>query len=56
MGSLTVLGAIEEGTGNTPNLFYLKSLMDGFSSIVLASTLGVGVLFSSIPSLYIKAG
>ena len=56
MGSLTVLGAIEEGTGNTPNLFYLKSLMDGFSSIVLASTLGVGVLFSSIPLLIYQGG
>jgi len=51
MGSLTILGAIEEGMGGTPKLFYLKSLMDGFSSIVLASTLGVGVLFSALPLL-----
>lgn len=56
MGSLTVLGAIEEGTGGTPKLFYLKSLIDGFSSIVLASTLGVGVLFSTIPLLIYQGG
>ncbi|MEW5845678.1 MAG: DUF554 domain-containing protein [Bacteroidota bacterium] len=56
MGSLTVLGAIEEGTGGTPKLFYLKSLMDGFSSIVLASTLGVGVLFSALPLLIYQGG
>jgi len=56
MGSLTVLGAIEEGTGATPKLFYLKSLMDGFSSIVLASTLGGGVLFSTLPLLIYQGG
>jgi hypothetical protein len=56
MGSLTVLGAIEEGTGGTPKLFYLKSLMDSFSSIVLASTLGVGVLFSALPLLIYQGG
>ncbi|QKG80286.1 DUF554 domain-containing protein [Tenuifilum thalassicum] len=56
MGSLTVLGAIEEGTGGYPNLFFVKSLMDGFSSIVLASTLGVGVLFSVIPLLLYQGG
>lgn len=56
MGSLTVLGAIEEGTGNTPKLFYLKSLMDGFSSIALASALGAGVLFSVVPLLIYQGG
>ncbi|MCB8964473.1 MAG: DUF554 domain-containing protein [Bacteroidales bacterium] len=49
MGSLTILGAIEEGTGGEPKLFYVKSLMDGFSSVALASSLGFGVLFSIIP-------
>lgn len=49
MGSMTVLGAFEEGLGNTPHLFYTKSVMDGFSSIVLSSTLGIGVIFSAIP-------
>ncbi len=56
MGSLTVLGAIEEGTGNPPKLLYLKSIMDGFSSIALASTLGIGVLFSVIPLLIYQGG
>lgn len=51
MGSMTVLGAFEEGMGKTPNLFYAKSVLDGVSSIVLASTLGIGVLFSALPLL-----
>lgn len=51
MGSLTILGAIEEGIDGTPNLLVAKSILDGFSSIVLAATLGIGVLFSVIPLL-----
>ena len=39
MGSLTILGAIEEGMGGSSNLLYVKSLMDGVSSIALASGL-----------------
>ena len=56
MGSMTILGAIEEGLGGVPNLLITKSLMDGFGSIVLASTMGVGVLFSSIPLLLYQGG
>lgn len=56
MGSLTILGAIEEGTGGEPKLFYVKSLMDGFSSIALASSLGFGVLFSIVPLIIYQGG
>ncbi len=51
MGSMTILGAIEEGINNNPDLLLTKSLMDGFSSIALAAALGVGVLLSAIPLL-----
>lgn len=49
MGSMTVLGAFEEGAGNYPSILYSKSVMDGFTSVVLSSALGIGVLFSIIP-------
>jgi hypothetical protein len=55
MGSLTILGAIEEGMGGSPRLLLIKSLMDGVSSIALASGLGAGVLFSAVP-LFIYQG
>lgn len=51
MGSMTILGAIEEGLGNKPNLLIAKSVLDGFSSIALSTTFGIGVLFSAIPLL-----
>ena len=56
MGSLTILGAIEEGMDGSPKLLLIKSLMDGISSIALASGLGIGVLFSAIPLLIYQGG
>jgi len=56
IGSLTILGAIEEGVGEPPKLLYIKSLMDGVSSIALASGLGIGVLFSVVPLFIFQGG
>jgi uncharacterized membrane protein YqgA involved in biofilm formation len=56
MGSMTVLGAIEEGLGGRPNLLAAKSVLDGFASLALAASLGVGVLFSVIPLLVYQGG
>jgi uncharacterized membrane protein YqgA involved in biofilm formation len=56
MGSMTILGAFEEGLGNAPNLLLAKSLMDGISSIALAAGLGAGVMFSVIPLLIYQGG
>ncbi len=47
VGSMTILGTIQEGTGGSPDLLYTKSLMDFFSAILLASAFGLGVLFSA---------
>ena len=51
VGSMTIVGAIDEGLGNTPTILYTKSIMDGISSIILASIFGMGVLFSIFPML-----
>ena len=56
VGSMTILGAIEEGLGQKPNLLITKAIMDGFASIILASTLGRGVLFSVIPLFLFQGG
>lgn len=49
VGSMTILGTIQEGTGGSPDLLYTKSLMDFFSAILLASAFGLGVIFSALP-------
>jgi len=56
MGSMTVLGAIEEGLGEKPNLLLTKALMDGFSSMAFASAMGIGVLFAVIPLFLYQGG
>lgn len=56
MGSMTILGAFEEGIYGIPNLLVAKSVLDGFSSIVLAATMGIGVFFSFIPLIIFQGG
>jgi uncharacterized membrane protein YqgA involved in biofilm formation len=56
VGSMSILGAIEDGTGQTPNLFFTKSIMDGMSSIILASSFGIAILFSSASVLVYQGG
>lgn len=56
MGSMTVLGALEEGMNRNPELLIAKSVMDGFSSIALTAAMGIGVMFSVIPLLIYQGG
>lgn len=55
VGSLTIIGTIQEGTGGSPDLLFTKSLMDFSSAILLASAFGMGVVISAIP-LFIFQG
>ncbi len=56
LGSLTILGSLEEGMGEEPTLLMTKSVMDGFSAIALTAVMGVGVIFSVIPLLIYQGG
>ena len=56
VGSITIVGAIEEGINNKRELLLIKSLLDGITSIALASVYGWGVLFSIIPMLIFQGG
>lgn len=48
VGAMAVLGAISDGAGD-PSILYVKALLDGIASVVLATTLGVGVALSVLP-------
>jgi uncharacterized protein len=56
MGSMSILGPIEEGLGKPPNILLAKSVLDAFSSMALAASLGVGVAFSVIPLVIYQGG
>ncbi len=48
VGAMTIVGSIEAGLSGDNHTLYVKAVMDLVSSFVLASTLGIGVIFSSI--------
>ncbi len=51
VGAMAIVGSLESGlTGNHSTLF-AKSTIDGISSVIFSSTMGIGVLFSSISVL-----
>jgi len=56
IGSMTIVGAIEEGLQGKRDLLLIKSTLDGISSIAFAATYGIGVLFSIIPMLILQGG
>lgn len=48
-GSMAVIGGMNSGLQGNHEMLFAKSILDGVISIVLASSLGIGVAFSSIP-------
>jgi len=51
VGSMAILGSLDDGLRNDPTILLTKATLDGFASIPLASTYGVGVMFSAVPVL-----
>ena len=56
IGPMAILGAIQDGLTGDFSLLAIKSVMDGFASLAFASSLGVGVLFSSMVILVYQGG
>ncbi len=51
VGAMAIIGSINDGLLHDPNVLYVKSILDGITSIILAATLGMGVIFASVPVL-----
>jgi len=49
VGAMAIVGSLESGLSGNHETLYAKSLLDGIGSILFASTLGIGVLFSAVP-------
>lgn len=56
IGSMAIIGAFDEGLRGDPSVLFTKSILDGFTSIALASTYGLGVLFSFLPVFLYQYG
>lgn len=56
VGPITILGSIQDGLSGDYQLLAIKSVLDGFAALALASALGVGVLFSIVVILVYQGG
>lgn len=48
VGSMAILGPIKISLNGDGSLIYIKSILDGVMSLMLASTYGIGVIFSAV--------
>jgi uncharacterized membrane protein YqgA involved in biofilm formation len=55
VGAMAVIGSIQDAVGQ-PQVLFVKAMLDGILSIMLASTLGVGVAFSALPLFLYQGG
>lgn len=49
IGAMAILGALDSGLSGNHQTLYAKSVLDGVSAVIFASTFGIGVAFSAIP-------
>lgn len=49
IGAMAIIGALDSGLRGDHKVLYTKSIIDGFTSLILTTTLGIGVLFSAVP-------
>lgn len=50
------MGAIEDGLTGQPNTLFAKAMLDGIASVIFASTMGIGVIFSAVPVFIYQGG
>lgn len=56
IGAMAIVGALESGLNANHQTLFAKSIIDGITSIIFASTLGIGVAFSAIPIFIYQGG
>ncbi|MBE0687908.1 MAG: DUF554 domain-containing protein [Anaerolineaceae bacterium] len=56
IGPMAILGSIQDGLTGDFNTLVIKAIMDGFAAIAFASSLGIGVMFSSLVILVYQGG
>jgi len=48
VGSMAIVGSLEDGMNQNPDILIAKSIIDGITAMIFASTMGIGVLFSAL--------
>ena len=48
VGPMTIIGSLRDGASGDYTLLAIKSVLDGFAALAFASSLGIGVIFSTL--------
>ena len=48
VGSMAIVGSIQSGLEGKHETLFVKSMLDGITSIIYTSTMGIGVIFSAV--------
>lgn len=56
VGSMAIMGAMQSGLAGNHEVLYAKAALDTMSSLIFASAMGIGVIFSSISVLIYEGG
>jgi uncharacterized membrane protein YqgA involved in biofilm formation len=56
VGPMAILGSISDGLRGDYQILAVKSVLDGFASLAFASTMGIGVAFSTLVILIYQGG
>ena len=56
VGAMAIVGSLESGLSGNHNTLFTKSILDGISSIIFTSSLGIGVIFSSVAVFIYQGG
>lgn len=54
VGAMSIIGPLNDGLRGDTSVLLVKSTLDFTTSIILASSLGVGVLFAAVPVLVLQ--
>ena len=56
VGSMAIVGSLNDGISHDPNILFAKSILDGIMAIVFASTLGIGTMMSCVTLILYQGG
>lgn len=49
VGAMSIMGSLESGLNGNYNILFAKSMLDGITALIFASSMGIGVLVSALP-------
>jgi len=49
VGAMAIMGSLESGLNGKHDILFAKSMLDGITAVIFASSMGIGVLVSAIP-------